>query len=195
MLFHAGVLKPSADCETPRIARAYRDAAAYRTQKATDNDGMETKMSENILSFLNAHPIFFLATSVENQPRVRVMRLYRADRNGIIFNTSSAKSLHRQLQDNPFVELCFYDHEEGVQVRIRGKALPVDDPRVRNEMAQTAPALAPVIHAQVPDRLAIYRISQGTARVWKTDDDFIPKLMSNVELSSIWMAMYDGAPR
>jgi hypothetical protein len=42
--------------------------------------------------------------------------------------------------------------------------------------------------------LEIYRIVQGTARVWKTDDDFIPKLMSNVALSSIWMARYDGAP-
>jgi hypothetical protein len=61
-------------------------------------------------------------------------------------------------------------------------------------MAESAAALAAVIQDEGPDGLAIYRISQGTARVWKTDDDFIPRLMSNVALSSIWMAMYDGAP-
>lgn len=148
----------------------------------------------DIFTFLNSHPVFFLATSLDNQPRVRAMRLYHADTNGIIFNTSRKKSLHHQLQANPAVELCFYDDDEGIQVRIRGKAVPVDDPRIRNEIAESAPALAGIIPNDGPDGLEIYRIVQGTARVWKTDDDFIPKLMSNVALSSIWMAMYDGAP-
>ena len=40
---------------------------------------------------------------------------------------------------------------------------------------------------------AIYRLRQGGAKVWKMDEYFQLKLMSNVELSSIWMAMYDGA--
>ncbi|MBE0535626.1 MAG: pyridoxamine 5'-phosphate oxidase family protein [Phycisphaerae bacterium] len=148
----------------------------------------------DIFSFLNNHPIFFLATCIDNQPRVRAMRLYSADKNGIIFNTSHAKSLHRQLQNNPAVELCFYDDEDGVQIRIRGTAVLVEDPRIRNGMADAAPALATVIQDEGARGLAIYRISQGTARVWKTDEDYIPKLMTNVELSSIWMAMYDGAP-
>jgi len=148
----------------------------------------------DVFSFLNNHPVFFLATCVNNQPRVRAMRLYHADKSGIIFNTSNAKSLHRQLQSNPAVEMCFYDDDEGIQVRIRGTARLVGNPKVRNDMAESAAALAAVIQDEGPDGLAIYRISQGTARVWKTDDDFIPRLMSNVALSSIWMAMYDGAP-
>ncbi len=152
----------------------------------------QTNMKDNIFAFLASHPVFFLATSVNNEPRVRAMRLYHADKNGIIFNTSTAKSLHQQLRSNPAVELCFYDDEDGVQVRIRGKALLVED-QMKNEMAQAAPALAAVIRTHDQNQLAVYRVSECTARVWKTDDDFIPKLMSNIELSSIWMAMYNGA--
>ena len=69
--------------------------------------------SGEILQFIKDRPVFYLATCVDNEPRVRVMRLYRADGDGIIFNTSSRKSLHKQLQANPAVELCFYDDREG----------------------------------------------------------------------------------
>jgi len=148
--------------------------------------------SDDILEFVNEHPVFYLATCVDNQPRVRVMRLYRADRNGIVFNTSGRKSLHRQLQANPAVELCFYNDGEGMQVRIRGKARLVEDPKVRNEMVEANPVLVSVVFNDSEDGLAIYRLRHALAKVWKMDEDFQLKLMSNVELSSIWMAMYEG---
>ena len=149
--------------------------------------------SGEILQFIKDHPVFYLATCVGNEPRVRVMRLYRADGDGIIFNTSSRKSLHKQLQANPSVELCFYDDCEGMQVRVRGKVHLVEDPKVRNEMVEKNPVLAAVVFRRTEKGLAIYRLRQGMAKVWKMDEYFQLKLMSNVELSSIWMAMYDGA--
>lgn len=146
-----------------------------------------------ILQFIKDHSVFYLATCVDNEPRVRVMRLYRADGGGIIFNTSNRKSLHKQLQTNPAVELCFYDDREGTQVRVRGKVQLVEDPKVRNEMAENNPVMAAIIFSSNEETLAIYRLRQGRAKVWTMDEDFQLKLMSNVELASIWMAMYDGA--
>ncbi|MCD6393056.1 MAG: pyridoxamine 5'-phosphate oxidase family protein [Planctomycetes bacterium] len=149
--------------------------------------------SSEILQFIKDNPVFYLATCIDNEPRVRVMRLYQAGGDGIIFNTSSRKSLHKQLQANPAVELCFYDDREGMQVRIRGKVQLVEDPKVRNEMVENNPVLAAVVFSRTEEGLAIYRLRKGRAKVWKMDEYFQLKLMSNVELSSIWMAMYDGA--
>ena len=154
---------------------------------------MQIMTSSEILQFIKDHPVFYLATCVDNEPRVRVMRLYQAGGDGIIFNTSSRKSLHKQLQANPAVELCFYDDREGMQVRVRGKVHLVEDPKVRNEMVEKNPVLAAVVFSRTEETLAIYRLRQGRAKVWKMDEYFQLKLMSNVELSSIWMAMYDGA--
>jgi len=44
-----------------------------------------------ILEFINANPTCYLATSENNKPRVRGMRMYRADGKGIIFQTSNVK--------------------------------------------------------------------------------------------------------
>lgn len=149
--------------------------------------------SSQILQFIKDNPVFYLATCVDNEPRVRVMRLYQADGDGIIFNTSSRKSLHKQLQANPAVELCFYDDREGMQVRIRGKVHLVEDPKIRNEMVEKNPVLTAIVFSRTEERMEIYRLRQGMAKVWKMDEYFQLKLMSNVELSSVWMAMYDGA--
>ena len=81
---------------------------------------------EEIFKFINKNPEFFLATCEGKEPRVRGMRLYQANDGGIFFNTSKDKSLHRQLMNNPSVELCFYDGD-GTQVRIRGKAQLSED--------------------------------------------------------------------
>ncbi len=156
-------------------------------------EGMQIMSSSEILQFINDHPVFYLATCVDNEPRVRVMRLYRANGDGIIFNTSSKKSLHKQLQANPAVELCFYDDREGMQVRIRGKVHLDESPKVRNEMVENNPVLASVVFSDTDDKLVIYRLRQGRAKVWEMDEDFTLKLMSNVKLSSIWMAMYKGS--
>jgi uncharacterized pyridoxamine 5'-phosphate oxidase family protein len=40
-----------------------------------------------ILGFLNANPVFHLATVEGNKPHARGMLMYRADENGILFHT------------------------------------------------------------------------------------------------------------
>lgn len=58
-------------------------------------------MNKNkIFNFLNANPVFHLATVDGNKPHVRGLLLYRADENGIIFHTGKMKDLHKQLTEN-----------------------------------------------------------------------------------------------
>ncbi|MBN1456497.1 MAG: pyridoxamine 5'-phosphate oxidase family protein [Sedimentisphaerales bacterium] len=147
---------------------------------------------EEIFEFINENPVFFLATCEGNNPRVRGMRVYRANENGIIFNTSTGKDLHKQLMLNPSVELCFYSEEDGIQLRVRGKIQLIEDAKFKAEIVRKNPAMESLIMGQGQNRLATYRLTEGKVRVWKIDSDYIPRVMSNVEIDSIWMAMNMG---
>jgi uncharacterized pyridoxamine 5'-phosphate oxidase family protein len=148
---------------------------------------------DEIFEFINNNPIFYMATSVDNQPFVRAMRVYRADESGIIFNTSTTKTLHRQLSKNPSVELCFYDDDEQIQLRIKGDVEPIDDENIKNDIVEKMPALKPLVFGNEKKRLAVYRLARAKGKFWKIDSDYAPRIMADTEMTSVWMALYDGA--
>ena len=41
-------------------------------------------------------------------------------------------------------------------------------------------------------RIATYQMTEAKVKVWEMDEEYIPRIMRNVELDSIWMAMYMG---
>lgn len=144
--------------------------------------------TEEIFEFINKNPEFFLATCDGNEPRVRGMRLYQANSGGVFFNTCKDKSLHRQLMNNPSVELCFYDGD-CTQVRVRGKAQLTEDSQYIEQMCQKNPEMRTFI---MQDRIAAYRLTDAKVKVWGMDEDHIPRIMSNFEMDSLWLAMYMG---
>ncbi len=76
---------------------------------------------DEVLAFIRENPVFHLATSQNNRPFVRIMRVISADSNGIIFNTKRYKKSFEQLSDNSSVELCFYNESDDIQIRVWGR--------------------------------------------------------------------------
>ena len=64
---------------------------------------------EECAVFANQHPVCAVATVDGDQPRVRFFLMWYADGTGFYFHTGKMKQIYRQLQQNPKVELCFYD--------------------------------------------------------------------------------------
>ena len=60
---------------------------------------------QKIYELMNSNLGFYLATMDGDQPRVRGMMLFKADKDGIIFHTASTKDVYKQLQKNPKAEL------------------------------------------------------------------------------------------
>ena len=56
---------------------------------------------EEILKMLNAHPVMYVATNDNGQPRVRGILMYKADDSGIVFHTGTTKDFYRQLVADP----------------------------------------------------------------------------------------------
>ena len=130
-----------------------------------------------ILGFLNANPMFHLATVEGNRPHVRGMLLYRADENGLIFHTGKMKDIHRQLTGNPHVELCFNNgnFENLVQIRVSGVAELVEDLELKKEIVQKRDFLKPWVEQNGYEPLAVYRIRKGVATVWTMRTNLAPK--------------------
>jgi uncharacterized pyridoxamine 5'-phosphate oxidase family protein len=130
-----------------------------------------------IQATINSNPAFFLATTEAGEPRVRGMLLYRADDKGILFHTGGMKDVYRQLMANPAVELCFFDHQKMVQIRVRGAARRVDDRQLKQEIVNSPGRefLKPLVESHGLDVLEVFRIEECQALVWTMATNFAPK--------------------
>ena len=130
---------------------------------------------EEILEFVTKNPVCSLATIDGNQPRVRTIMLYKADENGIIFCTSRDKAVHKQLQANPAAELCFYNAEQGLQVRIEGAVEMLDDLELKKKVVEAFTFLKPWVESQGYEVMICYRLNNARAVTWTMDTNFEPK--------------------
>ena len=130
-----------------------------------------------IFGFLNANPVFHLATVEGNRPHVRGMYLYRADEDGIVFHTGKIKDLHRQLIANPNVEMSFNNgkFEELIQLRVSGTVELVEDLELKKEIVQKREFLKPWVEREGYGLLAVYRMRQGVATIWTMKTNLAPK--------------------
>ncbi|GBE02818.1 general stress protein 26 [bacterium BMS3Bbin06] len=135
-------------------------------------------MNKNeILGLLNANPVFHLATVEGNKPHVRGMLLYKADEDGMIFHTGKMKDLHRQLTENPHVEMCFNNgnFEDLIQVRVSGTVELIEDLELKKEIVQKREFLQRWVEQVGYEPLAVYRMRKCVATVWSMETNFAPK--------------------
>ena len=130
---------------------------------------------EEILEFVTKNPVCSLATIDGNQPRVRTIMLYKADENGIIFCTGRDKAVHKQLQANPAVELCFYNAEQGLQVRIEGTVEMLDDLELKKKVVEAFTFLKPWVESQGYEVMICYHLKNARALTWTMETNFEPK--------------------
>jgi len=135
-------------------------------------------MNKNeIFEFLNANPVFHLATVEGNKPHVRGLLLYKADDKGIMFHTGKMKDLHKQLTVNPQVEMCFSngDFKDLIQIRVNGTVELVEDLEQKKEIVQKREFLKSWVDQMGYDFLAVYNLKKGVAEVWTMATNFVPK--------------------
>ena len=128
-----------------------------------------------IFEFIRKNPVFALATAEDNKPHVRIMMLYRADENGIIFNTGENKDVHKQLSGNENVEMCFYNAEQGRQIRISGSVEEIEDLELKKQVVKDFPFLKEWVDREGYEVLVVYCLKSGKATVWTMETNFKPK--------------------
>ena len=128
---------------------------------------------EEIISFVNANPVCYLATVVGDAPHVRAMGMYKADEKGIFIQLSTVKPMYEELLQNPKVELCF--NGSGKQVRVSGKAEFIEDQALKEEVVKARPFLKPMVDAQGYDVIKVFRVANAIATVWTMATNMEPR--------------------
>ena len=133
-------------------------------------------MTKNeVFEFIRNNPVFALSTAEDNKPHVRMMLLYRADDNGIIFNTGENKDVHRQLSSNENVELCFHNAEQRQQIRVSGSVEEIEDLELKKQIVKDRSFLKEWVDKEGYDVLVVYCLKAGKATAWTMETNFKPK--------------------
>ena len=134
---------------------------------------------DDCIRFANTTPICYLATVEGDQPRVRALGFWFADKEGFHFQIGAAKDMHGQLQANPKVEVCFFQpgEQSGTMMRVAGEIEFIDDVVLKKKVLEDRPFLKEFgMTFDHPD-LVIFRIAKGEAYFWTMETNFDPKKM------------------
>ena len=119
------------------------------------------------LEFASAHPVCYLATEDDGQPRVRALLMWFADERGFYFATMSPKSLSRQLHANPKIEICFYNGASELQdarmMRVSGEVEFLDDEGLTRRAAEERSTLEAIIDEPLVPLTEVFRLRTGRA--------------------------------
>jgi uncharacterized pyridoxamine 5'-phosphate oxidase family protein len=130
---------------------------------------------EEVLSWLADRRLFHLATVEGDQPRVRVFGSALVIDDRVHFFMGKFKDVYRQVTVNPKVEMCFYDPEEGRQVRVSGVASQVADECVWSVVFEMMPFARSLAERRGLDNMALFRVDEGSAVVWTRATSTAPK--------------------
>lgn len=136
------------------------------------------KTLKDCMQYAYESTLCFFATTEKDQPHVRALSFWFADKTGLYFQTVNSKEFIHQLKENSKVEICFYKHEIpiGTTLRIIGKAEFVDDLRIKEKAIQDRPFLKKEVGltATSPE-LCIFKIVPSEAYFWRLEDNLKPK--------------------
>ena len=95
---------------------------------------------KEILDFLNAAKIFYLATSDGEIPHVRPLGFAMEHDGKIMYCTSNKKDMYKQMKANPNVEISCVN-EDMVTLRITGHAVFVTSEQTQEKALEIMPML------------------------------------------------------
>ena len=130
---------------------------------------------KEIIKFVEKNPVFSLATIDGDKPRVRLMMLAMVNENGLVFTTGRDKAVCKQMTANPAIEMCFYNADEGRQVRIEGKAEALDDLKLKKQIVEKFTFLKPWVESEGYEVMMPYRVKNARATVWTMETNLEPK--------------------
>jgi uncharacterized pyridoxamine 5'-phosphate oxidase family protein len=132
--------------------------------------------------FALANPACFLATVDGNQPRVRGFLVLYANEKGFFFTIGRAKDVYRQLQENPKLELCFFNPQSGRQMRVAGKVEWIEDLDFRAKVLEDRPWIKDMGTTGKPDDpvFAVLHIPHGDAHFWEMSDNLREKEIKHI---------------
>jgi uncharacterized pyridoxamine 5'-phosphate oxidase family protein len=123
---------------------------------------------DQVLAFVKANPVAFMATVERGKPRVRAMQTALIEPAGLVFCTGTQKDVYQQLAADGSVELAYWDAKNGMHVRVRGEMERVADVAVTKRIIdEVFTFLKPVVAQRGYEAFSAFRLARGTSVVWR----------------------------
>jgi pyridoxamine 5'-phosphate oxidase len=132
---------------------------------------------EDCVKFAGQNPVAWFATLDGDQPRVRALGMWFADKSGFYFQIGGMKDLYRQLQAKPKVEFAFYQPGgmAGTMLRVAGNIEFLSDPELKKKVLEDRPFLKNFAMTAESPLLVIFRVAKGEAHFWTMETNLNPK--------------------
>ena len=104
--------------------------------------------------FLKKCGVFYLASVVNDKPRVRPFGAINIFENKLYFQTGKIKDVYKQISVNPNVEIC--GMSDGNWIRVEGKLINDDRKEAKVSMLDNNPELKSMYSADDENTLVLY---------------------------------------
>ncbi len=115
---------------------------------------------EEILEFVKDCGVYYLATVDDGKPRVRPFGTFEMFENHLYIETSKKKNVSKQIQKNPYVEICAYKGDKWI--RISGKLVRDDRIEAKVDMLDKNPKLKE-LYSAYDDKTEVLYFESGEA--------------------------------
>ena len=128
---------------------------SYTAGQAQTTQNEEQGMSE-VCGFLKLCGEYYLATVEEDQPRVRPFGTAAIYENRLYIQTGKKKNVAKQMAANPKIEICAYNKQTGVWLRISATVVPDERVEAKQFMLDEYPSLQSMYSATDDNTLVLY---------------------------------------
>lgn len=113
---------------------------------------------EEYYRFIRECGYFFLATSVDNQPRLRPFGMIYSNNETLFISTDKRKKVYSDLEKNPKIAIASYNPSTRKWIRISGRAEVESSALVKEEMMDAYPNLKQAYLNGNGNYLVIYKL-------------------------------------
>ena len=128
-------------------------------EDSQENEENSTDVSiDDCCKFIRECGYFFLATSFDNQPRLRPFGMIYSNKKALYIATDKRKNVYSDLIKNPQVEIASYNLNTRRWIRIRGRAEAESSILIKDEMVNDYPLLKQKFSGDTEMFLVIFKL-------------------------------------
>ena len=113
---------------------------------------------DDCCKFIRECGYFFLATSLDNQPKLRPLGIIYSNKKALYIVTDKRKNVYSDLIANPQIEMASYNLNTRRWIRIRGRAEVESSMLIKEEIINVYPLLKQKFDSDVEMFLVIFKI-------------------------------------
>jgi len=113
---------------------------------------------DDCYKFIRECGYFFLATSLDNQPKLRPFGMVYSNKKALYIATDKRKTVYSDLISNPQIEMASYNLNTRRWIRIRGRAETESSILIKDEMINDYPILKQKFLSDAEMFLVIFKL-------------------------------------